>query len=239
MGGFLLNPYIYTVAAAAASSPTIVQSNVTSSGAAVGPTPTSVITLPNVQSGNLLVVTYASAQDRQQQGFVPIWSLTSTPTYLTWTLRVQPSASAGSADVRIYTANAPTASGNVTVIISEGNATVNWGNGMAVYEISGEENTPAGATSSALLQNLPSASITTTRDNSLLLAVSSDWSAVGGTRTYRDGATETGYRLITGGAAMMFYRNVKATTGTSTQGLTAPAASGNAYGTAVLEIRTP
>jgi hypothetical protein len=79
---------------------------------------------------------------------------------------------------------------------------------------------------------------TTTRANSLLFMVTSDWSAATGARTYRDSATERGYHNVGSAYTSMFYTKAATSTGSYTEGLTAPS-MGTGAGSVLVEIRTP
>lgn len=178
--------------------------------------------LTSVPAGALLVVTTTAGSAQTNA------TITSSPS-LTWTKRVDASATQ-SGDAEIYTA-VYTAGGSITI-------TSDWGNQpqeSVAYVITNQESSLGGATANATAQGVPSVSITTTRANSLIIAVSSDWNAINSTKAYLNSATETGYNVATGAGTFYHYYK-QATTATSyTMGLSAP--TGQKAGTALIEIR--
>jgi hypothetical protein len=178
--------------------------------------------LSNVPAGALLVLS-ASAGSSQSND-----SIISSPS-LTWTKRADASASV-SGDAEIWTA-VFTAGGNITV-------TSNWLNqpqSSTCYVIMNQESTLGGASATNNAQSAPSVGITTTRANSLIIAVTSDWNAKNGSKAYRLTPVETNYSFYPGGATFYHYYQ-QATTATSyTMGLSTP--TGQSGGTALYEIR--
>jgi hypothetical protein len=189
-------------------------------------TGTSINTLTGVPAGALLVLSVAQESDM----FIPSPTITSSPA-LTWTKRVDAEAIT-SGNAEIYTAVYP-AGGSITV----NSYWVSGALSSVVYVITNYD--PAsytGASSVVNLQTVPSLAITTTQSNSLIIGITSDYSAISGaSRVYRDGATESFYDFGAGAYAAYHYRKPTTTTGTYTEGLTAP--TGMKAGTALLEIK--
>jgi hypothetical protein len=181
--------------------------------------------LTNVPAGALLVVTTSAGSNLQNA------SVSSSPS-LTWTKRVDASA-ASSGDAEIYTA-VFTAGGSIDV-------TSNWGNqaqSSVCYVVVNQESSLGGATASGTGQNPANVSITTTRANSIILAVSSDWNAVNYTspRSYRSSATETLYNYASGSVTSYYYYKQATTTAAYPMGLNGPGTA-TSSGTALIEIR--
>lgn len=178
--------------------------------------------LTSVPAGTLLVVTTCAGSASSNA------SVSSSPS-LTWTKRVDASAST-SGDAEIYTA-VYTAGGNITI-------TSSWGEqpqASVCYQISGQESSLGGATATGTAQTPANVSITTTRANSLILAVSSDWNAVVATYSYTGSPTETNYAPYTGAGTFYHYYKQAASATSYTLGVATP--SGQKSGTALLEIR--
>ena len=122
------------------------------------------------------------------------------------------------------------------------NVALFWSSGThaaaTIYEITGDETTPAGSTATNYNQSAPSLSITTTRADSLLFMTTCDWNAVTGTRTYRDSATMQ-YEYPGDGAeyGAYFYTKTATSIGSYTEGMSAP--TGQSATTGILEIRKP
>jgi hypothetical protein len=176
-----------------------------------------------VPSGALLVLSIAG----ENSGNSAI--LGGSPT-ITWT-KQQDSQAGSSGDAEIWTAPAG-AGGAMTVLcnISAGK------NSSTIYVVTGQEVTPAGSGNVGTAQAQPSVAVTTTKANSLLVCVSSDFSAQSGARTYRDTATEVLYDFQTGAYTGFHYYKVTTSIATYTEGITVP--GGQQSGTAVYEIRT-
>ncbi len=194
----------------------------------LGTNNTAVNSLTAVPAGALLVLTIAQADDIRDGANATV---TSSPA-LTWTKRADAGAN-GSGNAEIYTA-VFTAGGTITV-------TSTWAFNLisaVVYAVTNYDPALGGAAVSVSSQTLPSLGITTTRSNSIIFGVTSDWSAINGSaRLYRDAATESLYHFSTGIYTGYHYRKQTTTAGTYTEGLTAP--TGMSAGTALLEIKGP
>lgn len=181
-------------------------------------------TLTSVPAGALLVLTTSFGSNNENA------SITSTPV-LTWTKRADASEDE-SGDAEIYTANFP-AGGNISI-------TSNWGfpymQSSTCYVVVNQESSPGGAIQTGEGQSAPSVSITSTRANSILIGVSSDWNAINGsTRTLRSSATEANYVHAMGDVTAYHYYLAAPTVGSYTLGVSAP--TGQSSGTCVIEIR--
>lgn len=184
----------------------------------------SVHTFANVPAGSMLVLTTSFGTSGENA------IVSSNPT-LTWAKRADASA-ANSGDSEIYTAYFASG-GNI-------NVTSRWEfpyiQASTCYVIVNSENTFAGASVTATAQAAPSASITSTRANSILIGVTSDWNARNGSaRTLRSGATETNYSFTLGDATGYHYYLNAPTIGGYTMGVSSP--STQSGGTCVIEIR--
>lgn len=182
--------------------------------------------LTNVPSGAFIVLTVMSEDETGDA------SISSIP-ILTWTKRNDAQAT-HSGNAEVWTATF-TAGGNISI-------TSNYGAGSdqssVAWVITGQESSFGGTTAVATAQSAPSRTITTTRANSILLCVSSDWNAVdGASRAYRDNATEVLYYFSSGGGTGYHYYKLAPTVTTYTEGLTAP--TGQSAGTIIIEIRSP
>jgi chitodextrinase len=152
---------------------------------------------------------------------------TITGNTLTWTKRADAQA-ASSGDAEIYTAPV-SVSGTYTVTAGWGITTFNT---SVAYVVTGAEG--VGAIVTANTQAAPLVNITTTKANSLLIGVSSDYNARSGTsRQYRDGAIERLYQKAAGGTG---YHYSKQATSVKqyTEGITNP--SNMSAGTCFIEI---
>lgn len=179
--------------------------------------------LVGVPSGALLVLSIAGEDSGNNA------VLGGSPT-ITWTK--QEDAQAGSSgDAEIWTAPAG-AGGSMTVLC---NISANK-NSSVIYVVTGQEVTPAGTGNTGTAQAQPSVAVTTTKANSLLVCVSSDFSAQAGTRTYRDTATEVLYDPQGGAYTGFHYYKVTTSIALYTEGITVP--GGQQSGTCVYEIRT-
>jgi hypothetical protein len=179
--------------------------------------------LRNVPAGALLVLTTSAGT-----AVTDLYDMYSSPS-LTWTKRADASASS-SGDAEIYTA-VFTAGGDIQV-------TSSWRSqpqASVCYVIMNQETTLGGATATGTAQSAPSVNITTTRANSLIIAVTSDWNALHASATYRNTATVAQYNHSFSNGTFYHYFK-QATTATSyTMGLSAP--TGQSGGTALIEIR--
>lgn len=180
--------------------------------------------LTGVPSGALLVLSVAG----ENSGNDAI--LGGSPT-ITWTKRVDAQA-ANSGDAEVWTGSA--GGGGVITI----NVQISVGRNSSVcYTITGQEVTPAGTSGSNTFQAQPSVGVTTTRANSLLICVSSDFTAQAGARTYRDTATEVLYDNQAGAYTGFHYYKQTSSIALYTEGITVPGSQQS--GTSVYEVRTP
>lgn len=193
---------------------------------------TSTPALAGITAGALLVMSCAAADDSATATTVII-----SGTGLTWTKQIEtvgPDGHSGSTE--IWTAPCP-AGGNIS-------ASVAWQGGTAqpsssvMYEVTGQETIPGGASNFGVLQAAPSVAVTTTRANSIIFCVTSDWNGVNTSPTYRDSAVQV-YLDNTHPTALVAYHYYKQATSIAlyTEGLSAPATQ--SAGTCVYEIRTP
>ena len=185
----------------------------------------------SINSGETLVV--SAAAETQTPANV---SISSSPT-LTWTQAAVNSANLGGS-TKIWTAEA-SITGTLTATVA---ATGSGASSCVLYAIAGSETTLGGAsaTNGSDIQASPSVSITTTRADSLIFAVTSDWNAITGTETYRTPPTHT-ERLDDYTNPSQYrgyhYTAPATTAGSYTIGMTAPTGQGS--NTAVIEIRKP
>lgn len=182
--------------------------------------------LTSVPNGALLVLSICGENSGNDA------VLGGSPT-LTWTKR-QDAQAASSGDAEIWTASAGSGGAiTVTCNISAGK------NSSVIYTITGQETTPSGAGNTGTAQALPSVAVTTTRASSLLICVTSDFSAQdGASRAYRDSATEVLYDpQIPSNYTGYHYYKQEGAIASYTEGLTAPGSQ--QAGTAVYEIRVP
>lgn len=191
-------------------------------------TAATVHSLTGVPAGALLVLTTTSASDGD---YVIKHAIVSSSPSLTWTKRVDAQASMSS-NAEIWTAKF-TAGGTISV-------TSNWDSdyqSSVCYVVLNAETTLGGASATGLAQTAPSVTLSTTRDNSILFVISSDWNAVdGASRTYRGSATERYYQRSTSAATFYHYTYAAGAIGSKTVGISSP--NTMAAGTAVLEIRS-
>lgn len=188
--------------------------------------------LAGVAAGALMVMSCAAADDSATAVTVSI-----TGTGLTWTRQINPhTALAHTGAVEIWTAPCP-AGGSVSATCTWTGGTTN-ATSSVMYAFTGQEAVPAGASAGGEQQAAPSVAILTTRANSYLICVSSDWNATAGAKTYRDSATNVLDHDLSPGT-YRGYHYYKATTSvtTYTEGISAP--STQASDTAVYEIRVP
>lgn len=182
-------------------------------------------TLSDVPAGSLLVLTTACVAALNNA------TVSSSPT-LTWTKQADASA-INSGDAEIYTA-VFTAGGSITI-------TSDWPDyyqSSVCYVVVNQENTLSGATATGTAQLAPEVNISTTRANSLIFNVTSDWNARNGSgRTYRGSPspTERKYQYDVGEGTAYHYYYQATTIASYTTGLSIP--NNQAAGTAVLEVR--
>lgn len=189
--------------------------------------------LSGVPAGNLLVLTCASADDNVKATNVTIID-TAT---LTWTKVSETPGAASSAQSEIWTA--PFVAGGSTTV------TATWAGGTTIssssvlYSVKNQEAVLGGASNNAQSQALPSVALTTTKFNSLIFCVSSDWNGINpATKVYRDTGVETLVHFVTTvGLAYTAYHYYKIASSiiAYTEGLSAPA--GMSAGTSLIEIR--
>jgi len=196
----------------------------------------------SVNSGEKLVV---SSTAEQNSGDITIASSPS----LTWTSQItQGTPAGGGARARIWTTEA-TSTGTMTVTTT---ASSSAGSSCVLYAVTGSESTLGGATAnneSLGIQTVPSLAITTTRADSILIAVSGDFMAVdsrtageggsGTARVYRTPPTHTErlFHFASGAYTGYHYTAPATSTASYTLGLTAP--TGMSSNTVILEIRKP
>lgn len=187
--------------------------------------------MTNVPAGALLVITTCNEADGVSSENAA--AITSSPT-LTWTKRADASG-ASSGNAEIHTA-VFTAGGSITV-------NSNWGvnaQSSVCYVVINQESTLAGSSNTATGQSAPQVAVTTTRADSILFCVTSDWFAINGDtptpgRTYRDNATERYYFRAVDKFTSYHYIKTATTIGTYTEGISSPV--NQSGGTAILEIR--
>ena len=181
--------------------------------------------LTGVPAGALIVITTANQQSQTNA------AISSSPV-LTWT-KAADATSPLSPNAEIYTA-VFTAGGSI-------NITVNWGANVqtsVAYVITGQETILGGGAATAVNQGSASVGITTTKTNSIVFAVSSNWNAPTIPLTYIGSPVEAFiFRDPANGTWPHYYYNF-ATTGLKTVGYSAPNDVDNGTSTAVLEIRS-
>ena len=179
-----------------------------------------------VNSGEKLVV--SAAAETQTPANV---SISSSPT-LTWTQAAVSSANLGGS-TKIWTAEA-SSSETLTATVA---ATGSGASSCVLYAVTGAETTVGGATATNTeVQSAPSVSITTTRADSLIFAVSSDWNAAAGTPAYRITPTQSFDDYTNPSQYRGYHYTALATTiGSYTLGLTAPINQGS--NTVLFEMR--
>lgn len=187
----------------------------------------------SVNSGEKLVV---SSSAEQNSGDITIASSPS----ITWTSQItQGTPAGGGGRARIWTAEAAS-TGTMTVTTT---ASSSGGSSCVLYAVTGSESTLGGATAnneSLGIQTAPNLAITTTRADSILIAVSGDYNAINGdSRAYRTPPTHTErlFHFANGVYTGYHYTAPATSTGSYTLGLTAP--TGMSSNTVILEIRKP
>jgi hypothetical protein len=182
---------------------------------------------------SLLVAVTLSGQSASITGNV----VTNTPTSVAWTNR-QENTLANTGDMSISTAYFPAGGDTVVTVTAAGNQSS--GCRTLVYAVTGhDESTFGGASNKAqATSGSASVSLTTTRENSLVIVGTADFNAVNGNhRVYRrpgQSLTEDFYGDF-GGGTTYFSHYIMPSTGAATHGLTSP--SGQAYGIGAIEIR--
>lgn len=153
---------------------------------------------------------------------------------LVWTVR-QENTLANTGDASVSTAYYA-AGGNVDVTVTANQANAR----TIVYAVTGhDEATYGGASNKAqATSGTANVSLTTTRENSLVIVGIGDFNAAdGNARTWRNPGltfTEDFYGRF-GGGTVYFGHSIRPNAGAATEGLTAP--SGQAYGIVAIEIR--
>lgn len=210
----ILNPFWYT--SGGGGSNVAVSSFDTKNG-------TSAVThnLTSVPAGALLVVTTGNQNSNQN------CTVSSSPS-LTWTKQVDNSVP----NAEIWTATFATG-GTIDV-------TSNWGSNVQTsvcYVVTNQESTLAGASNTATGQASSNVALTTTRVNSLIFCVSTNWNAPAGTTSYLGSPTVAfDYRNATA-ARWWHYYYAAPTIQEYLCGYFSPTDGDNGTGTAVLEIR--
>ena len=198
---------------------TIVTSNTQTGGSAL------THTLTSVPAGALIVVTTGNQQSQTN------CSLSSTPS-LTWTKRAD-ATSPLSPNAEIWTA-VHSAGGNLSVV-------VNWGlntQTSVCYVLTGHEIALGGASATAVNQSEASVPITSTKTNSIVFCVSSNWNAPELPITYRLTPVQAlAHRDVLNGTWGHYYYTFP-TVAAYTVGYTSPNDIDNGTSTAVLEVRS-
>lgn len=181
-------------------------------------------TFSNLPAGALIVLTTSFGTAGENA------SISSSPS-LTWS-KLADASDIESGDAEVFAAYFPEG-GNLSV-------TSDWNfpyvQASTCYVILNAESVLGGAVAVQEDQSAPSVPITTTRGNSLLIAVTSDWNALdGSSRVLRAGATETNYSYTLGDVTSYHYYLQATTIDTYTLGLSAP--TGQKGGTCIVEIR--
>lgn len=149
---------------------------------------------------------------------------------LVWTKRADAQAT-NSGDAEIWTAPFA-AGGNVTVT-----ATISAGKqSSALYVITNQETVFGTTGVTATGQASPSVGVTTTRDSSIIVCATSDFTAQNGALTLRDTATLVLQDFETGAYKGYHYYKQTTTAGLYTEGIQAPGSQ--QAGTVCLEIRS-
>jgi hypothetical protein len=188
------------------------------------------IVCDNVPPNSLLVAVTASGVTAA----TPTNVVTSTAG-LTWTSR-QENTLANTGDVSISTSTNFAAGGSVTVTV-----TANQTNARThIYAVTGHDEVSFGGASNKAqaTSGTASVSLTTTRENSLVIVGIGDYNAVNGnSRSWRKPGinwVEDFYGDF-GGGTTYFAHSIRPNAGAATEGLLSP--SGQAYGIAAIEIR--
>lgn len=182
--------------------------------------------LTSVPAGARLVISAAAGSGTSLNA-----NVTSSPS-LTWTKVADATYGANSGDAEIHIATF-TAGGSITITSNYGSV----GQSSVAYTAINQESSAGGASATAANQSLPSVTLTTTRTNSIIIAVTADWSAVDGSgRSYRLSPVQTGYHFQSGAYTGYHYYKVASTITDYIMGLTAPNMATGAS-TALYELR--
>lgn len=193
------------------------------------------ITTPSIlaAAGALMVLSCAAADDASLATDVNI-----TGTTLTWTKRIEVLTDGVNhfGMTEIWTAPCP-AGGTISPTCTWQGGTTN-ASSSVLYAVTGQETTPSGASNSQVNQTAPSVGVTTTRANSVLFCVSSDWGAIAGAVTYRDGATQVlDHNLSPTTYRAYHYYKLATAIALYTEGISSPSTMQSS--TCVYEVRTP
>jgi hypothetical protein len=179
-------------------------------------------TLTGVPAGALILLTSAC------ESALTNAAISSSPA-LSWTKAGDGSAT-NSGDAEVYYALSKTG-GNITI-------TSDWPGtfqSSTCYVISGYAPGFKGSLKIITRQSVPSATITTSKSNSLVIGIISDWNAKSGTnRKYTGAPRETGYFYKYGAGTMYYFYKQTAAKGSYTLGLLSP--TGQSSSMILLEI---
>lgn len=192
------------------------------------PSLVSTVRIPNCQANTLLVLTFADSDDGTQTSAAP--TITSVPS-LTWTKQVE-SRQVSSGNTGIWTAPF-TAGGDIAVTTTKPDGGTVFS--VVLYSMQNTETTLGGTSNFANDQGAPSVTVTSTRTNSILFCVSSNWGNSVGGKAYRDSAIEVFTESVALKYTAYHYYKPAVTVQSYTEGLSSP--TGGDYGTSVLEIR--
>lgn len=184
----------------------------------------------NVPPGSLLVLSTTSQYGSNLDPLV-----SSVPS-LVWTNRVDAEVNqTATGGAEIYTAIFA-AGGNISVKSAWGNNGGHYQSSVC-YVVVNQEEVLDGTFGLEISASQPAVNLTTSRSNSLIFCVTSDWEAIGGTITYRGTATQTLMEREPADASFYHYYYSAANAQAYTVGLTSPDMAGGAT-TAALEIRS-
>lgn len=214
-----------------ATPPTLSANSASTAGWAGTTTPQSASAL-SAQSGDYLVVVGATESDT---------TTLSTPTGGGFVYTLQQSIGPGSS-CAVYLWTAPvTSTGSVTVSVGKSAGSGDWAFHASLWR--GSDG--IGASNSARSTGAPSLGLTTTQDNSAIVAVSADFNAGSGARTWR---TINGVTPSSGNGAELVYSFTSGhytvyvaqwsdagTAGAQTTGLSLP--TGQTYSIAAVEVK--
>ena len=181
-------------------------------------------TLSGTTSNTLFILTTACETALQNS------TVTSIPA-LTWN-KIADANGTSSGDAEMWAATTTT-NGKISVITT-------WGSGKVVssvlYAITGQETTLFKNDVITLKQSLPTATLTTTKTNSIIIGVKSDWNGVSGTQTFvGTPIVQTLTDLIASKYQANHWYKTNSAIVTTTQGNSAP--SGQSASTILYEIR--
>ena len=189
--------------------------------------------LDNTAVGDLLVIAVASENDSNSDNVV---NMSSSPSYV-WTQAIVADGVTNAGACEIWWAKS-SGTGAISVISQ-------WSSGghhcAVLYRISGSEASPSGNTAKDIATNQPLMPFTSSRDNSIVIGIASDWNADNGTRTYRATPVSESYYVYLAGIFTTIHWWKQAATNGSKYGMgyTAPASTTNAINCICYEIRTP